>query len=77
MAARGEPINGVQPELLKWARESATSPADDVAERFNKRAAETQAWENGQGGPTYAQLERLAYEIYKTASRHIFSALTA
>jgi Zn-dependent peptidase ImmA (M78 family) len=65
MAARAEPISGVQPELLKWARDSANMTTGDVAEKLNKRAEEIEAWENGQGGPTYAQLERLAYDIYK------------
>jgi transcriptional regulator with XRE-family HTH domain len=65
MAARAEPISGVQPELLKLARDSANMTTGDVAEKLNKRAEEIEAWENGQGGSTYAQLERLAYDIYK------------
>jgi DNA-binding transcriptional regulator YiaG len=69
MAARAEPISDVQPELLKWARDSANMTTGDVAEKLKKRAEEIEAWENGQGGPTYAQLER------QTAPRHIFSAL--
>jgi transcriptional regulator with XRE-family HTH domain len=59
------PINGVQPQLLRWARESANMTAADVAARFNKAAEDIEARESGNGGPSYAQLERLAYEIYK------------
>ena len=65
MPPRAEPISGVQPELLKWARDSANMTTGDVAAKLSKRAEEIEAWENGQGGPTYAQLERLAYDIYK------------
>ncbi|MEH2546808.1 Zn-dependent peptidase ImmA (M78 family)/transcriptional regulator with XRE-family HTH domain [Bradyrhizobium sp. AZCC 2262] len=64
MAAQTKSI-GVQPELLRWARDSANMTIVDVAEKFKKRPEEIEAWENGEGGPTYAQLERLAYEIYK------------
>lgn len=64
MAAQAKSI-GAQPVLLKWARESANMTVDDVAARFNKPGAVVAAWESGEAGPTYAQLERLAYEIYK------------
>lgn len=65
MAARGAPVIGIQPRLLKWARESANMSHTDVAKRLKKTAAEIEQWEKGEGGPTYPQLERLAYEIYK------------
>jgi Zn-dependent peptidase ImmA (M78 family)/transcriptional regulator with XRE-family HTH domain len=65
MGARAEPVNGIQPELLKWARDSANMTTAEVAEKLNKRVEEIEEWENGKGGPSYAQLERLAYEIYK------------
>ena len=39
--------------------------AADVAQKFSKKPEEIEAWERGDGGPTYAQLERLAYELYK------------
>ena len=38
---------------------------DDVAAKFKKEASIIASWENGEGKPTFAQLERLAYEIYK------------
>jgi Zn-dependent peptidase ImmA (M78 family) len=37
----------------------------DVAEKFKKSAEEIESWEAGRTAPSYAQLERLAYEIYK------------
>jgi Zn-dependent peptidase ImmA (M78 family) len=63
--ARAVPVSGVQPKLLKWARESANMTTAEVAAKFNKRGEDIEAWEAGKGGPTYAQLEKLAYEVYK------------
>jgi Zn-dependent peptidase ImmA (M78 family) len=37
----------------------------DVAGRLKKTVEVVDAWENGEDAPTYAQLETLAYEIYK------------
>src|ERR1700755_1469011 len=38
---------------------------DDVAVRLKRQTAEIEAWENGDAAPTYAQLEALAYNLYK------------
>lgn len=51
--------------MLRWARESANMSTAEVAKRINKQAADIEAWEAGEGAPSYPQLERLAYEIYK------------
>jgi Zn-dependent peptidase ImmA (M78 family) len=59
------PIN---PNVLKWARETAGMAVDDVVERMKRKGvtAETvRSWEHGESSPSYTQLERLAYEIYK------------
>jgi Zn-dependent peptidase ImmA (M78 family) len=56
----------VNPELLRWARVSVGMSLEDVAHRFKKDVEEIEAWEQpGGASPTYAQLEKLAYEIYK------------
>lgn len=65
MGARAEPVSGIQPELLKWARDSANMTTAEVAEKLNKHVEEIEQWELGNGGPSYAQLERLAYDVYK------------
>jgi Zn-dependent peptidase ImmA (M78 family) len=62
---KGQPVVGVQPEVLKWARESIGKSLADVACTLKKTADEIEAWENGSKAPTYVQLEELAYEIYK------------
>jgi len=59
------PIN---PDVLKWARETAGLGVDDVVERMKRKRVTEEtvwSWECGESSPSYTQLERLAYEIYK------------
>ena len=58
-------ISGLQPSVLRWAREAQGYSLEDVALRLKRDLAEITAWETGESGPTYAQLEKLAYEVYK------------
>ena len=58
-------ITAVNPELLRWARERAGLSIDDVAARLKKQSEAIEAWESGETAPTYRQLEKLAYELYK------------
>lgn len=58
-------LPGVQPALLIWARETAHLSREDVANRLKKRVRDIEAWETGTEIPSYAQLEKLAYELYK------------
>jgi transcriptional regulator with XRE-family HTH domain len=55
---------GVQPNMLRWARESHGYTIAAVAEKLNRQPDEIKAWEVGERAPTYAQLEQLAYKIY-------------
>lgn len=58
----------VNPKVLRWARKSAGLSIEDVVRHLKRKriSDETiQAWENGYESPTYLQLERLAYEVYK------------
>ena len=65
MMRMAESVSGVQPEVLRWARESLHFTVDEVAARLKRDADEIRAWESGQLSPTFAQLETLAYKIYK------------
>jgi Zn-dependent peptidase ImmA (M78 family)/transcriptional regulator with XRE-family HTH domain len=59
-------LPGIQPALLKWARESAHLSLEEVAKRLGKPVEEIGSWEEpGVAAPSYAQLEKLAYELYK------------
>lgn len=62
---RGEPVVGIQPAVMQWARESIGLTVEDVAERLARRPHDISNWESGVDAPTYVQLERLAYEVYK------------
>ncbi|HLM53687.1 MAG TPA: XRE family transcriptional regulator [Pseudoxanthomonas sp.] len=62
---RGEPVVGIKPVVMQWARESIGLTVEDVAARIAKRPDDIVNWESGADAPTYVQLERLAYEVYK------------
>lgn len=53
------------PDVLKWARTHLNYTREDVAIKMKKDIAIIEGWENGTFSPTYTQLEKLAYEIYK------------
>jgi Zn-dependent peptidase ImmA (M78 family) len=59
----------VNPKVLRWARQTAGySRIEDVVIKFNRKRINAElivAWEEGESSPSYEQLERLAYEIYK------------
>ncbi|AIO45892.1 MULTISPECIES: XRE family transcriptional regulator [Burkholderia] len=60
-----EPVEGVQPEVLRWARETVGLSIDEVATMLRAAPSEVADWETGAGAPTYAQLEKLAYQVFK------------
>jgi Zn-dependent peptidase ImmA (M78 family)/transcriptional regulator with XRE-family HTH domain len=60
-----DPVTGIQPEIFRWARKSVGLSVSDVAEMLKRQPDEIEAWEVGKGAPTYPQLEKLAYQIYK------------
>lgn len=60
-----ETVAGVNPEVLRWARERSGLTAAEVAKKMNKSAEFVEDWEAGGSAPTYVQLEKLAYQVYK------------
>jgi Zn-dependent peptidase ImmA (M78 family)/transcriptional regulator with XRE-family HTH domain len=58
-------VTGLNPTILKWAREKAGYTLEDVARSLKKDVEVVQLWEAGDGFPTYNQLEKLAYSLYK------------
>ena len=61
-----EPVVGVQPAVIRWARESMGMSIEDVAYKLKRSPEEVMAWEVPNGlSPTYAQLESLAYKVFK------------
>lgn len=55
----------VNPDVLRWARESANLTIDEVTIKVKKSPEVIVSWENGVDSPSYAQLEKLAYDVYK------------
>lgn len=56
------------PTVLKWAREQSGLNSKEVAEKLKRKKITAQTivdWEKGVAYPSYAQLESLAYKIYK------------
>lgn len=58
-------VTGVNPQILKWAREKAGYSIEDIAISFKKDVGVISNWETGEEVPTYNQLEKLAYSLYK------------
>jgi ribosome-binding protein aMBF1 (putative translation factor) len=51
-------VGGVQPKVLRWAREKAGYSIDEVAQKLKREPSEVASWEAGETAPTYAQLEK-------------------
>jgi Zn-dependent peptidase ImmA (M78 family) len=60
-----EVVSGLNPNVLKWARDRSGYSIEDIADRFNGDLKIIESWEDGSKSPTYVQLEKLAYQIYK------------
>lgn len=65
-------IAGVQPSVLRWARTTIGLSVEEAARRLGKPAEKIESWENGEEMPTYPQLEKLAYEVYKRPTALFF-----
>lgn len=60
-----EPVAGIQPKVMVWARQTIGLSIAEVAQRLKRTEVEIKAWESGEASPSYPQLEKLAYQIYK------------
>lgn len=55
---------GINPAMLRWARERAGYSVEEVASRRRVPAERVREWETGVSYPTWRQLESLAYQDY-------------
>jgi len=55
----------ISPTVLTWARESMGYSQEEAAHKGSLKEHQVRDWEEGKGNPTYAQLETLAYSVYK------------
>lgn len=60
-----QPVEGLQPQLLIWARTSMGLSVEEVAVKMGRETNEVEDWESGATAPSYPQLEKLAYNIFK------------
>jgi Zn-dependent peptidase ImmA (M78 family)/transcriptional regulator with XRE-family HTH domain len=58
-------VVGLNPRVLLWAREQAGMSLEEVGQKMARTPASIAAWEEGSDAPTYVQLEKLAYQVYK------------
>ena len=66
LIVRVEAVEGLQPAVLRWARESIGMSVEDVALKLKRPPEDIRAWESpGGAAPSYVQLETLAYKILK------------
>ena len=55
-----EYMKGINPAIIKWARERSGYSLQDIAKFFKKDTETISNWESGSSAPTYVQLEKLA-----------------
>ena len=55
-----EYVNGINPDILKWARERSGYTVTAIADALNRHVSIVNDWESGERAPTYVQLETLA-----------------
>ena len=67
-----ERATGINPAMLRWARERAGYSIEDVAGRRRVPPERVREWETGVSYPTWRQLEHLSYRDYHRATTFFF-----
>ena len=67
-----EYIQGINPTIVKWARERSGYTLQEVAKSFNRDVATISDWESGAAAPTYVQLEKLADKYKRPIAMFFF-----
>jgi Zn-dependent peptidase ImmA (M78 family)/transcriptional regulator with XRE-family HTH domain len=62
---RHEPVVGIEPRIMQWARKTIGLSVEQVASKLKRPVSSIEAWESGTEAPSYTELEKLAYNIYK------------
>ena len=66
-------IKGINPDILKWARERSGYTVEMIAESLDKDTATIEDWETGKRNMTYVQLETLADKYKRPIAIFFFS----
>ncbi len=64
----------IEPRILVWARTRINMSISEVAQKLKKDEETIEDWEHGRDLPTFSQLEKLAYKIYKVPLAVFFLA---
>lgn len=67
-----EYMKGINPAIIKWARERSGYTLKEVADSINKDSETISDWESGSSAPTYAQLEKLADKCKRPVALFFF-----
>ena len=67
-----EYMTGINPDIIKWARERSGYTLKEVGDSVNKDAETISNWESGSSAPTYAQLEKLADKFKRPIALFFF-----
>ena len=67
-----EYIQGINPAIVKWARERSGYTRQEVAKSLKKDIATVSDWESGEQAPTYVQLETLADKYKRPVAMFFF-----
>ena len=64
--------SGINPAMLRWARERAGYSVEEVARRMRVPAERVKGWESGRTCPTWRQVESLAQRLYHRSATLFF-----
>ena len=67
-----EYIQGINPDIVRWARERSGYTLEDVATSLNRDVETISDWESGEQAPTYVQLEKLADKYKRPVAMFFF-----
>lgn len=67
-----EYIQGINPDIVRWARERSGYSLQEVAKSLNRDVATISNWESGAAAPTYIQLETLADKYRRPGAMFFF-----
>ena len=67
-----EYMEGINPAIIKWARERSGYTLQAIAKSFKKDIATITYWESGEKAPTYRQLEKLADKFKRPIALFFF-----
>jgi Zn-dependent peptidase ImmA (M78 family) len=65
-------MQGINPQILSWAREQSGFSLVDIATYFKKEPQFIQNWENGKSSPSFPQLEKLANKYKRPTALFFF-----